>query len=70
MALGNSKMIGMPYSPLGRTMIGGLLCATFLTLVIVPLFYSCLDDLRNLFFRMISSARQKQPEGTPEAAGR
>ena len=61
MALGNSKMVGMPYSPLGRTMIGGLICATFLTLVIVPLFYSCLDDLRNLFFRMLHSTRNPKP---------
>ncbi len=46
MALGNSKMIGMPYAPLGRTIIGGLLAATVLTLVIVPLLYALLDDLR------------------------
>ena len=45
MAVGNSKMIGLPYAPLGRTMIGGLLAATFLTLVIVPLLYTFLDDL-------------------------
>ena len=72
MALGNSKMIGMPYSPLGRTMIGGLICASFLTLVIVPLFYSYLDDLRNLMFRMVDAAtsRRARDEKVAEPAGR
>jgi HAE1 family hydrophobic/amphiphilic exporter-1 len=72
MALGNSKLIGMPYSPLGRTMIGGLICASFLTLVIVPLFYSYLDDLRNLMFRMVDAAkpRRKRDEKVAQPAGR
>jgi len=72
MALGNSKMIGMPYSPLGRTMIGGLICASFLTLVIVPLFYSYLDDLRNLVFRMVDAAtsRRKRDDKVAESTVR
>lgn len=47
MALGNSAMIGMPYAPMGRAMIGGLVFSTVLTLLVVPLFYLMLDDLRN-----------------------
>ncbi len=47
MAVGNSKIIGVPYAPLGRTMIGGLLVSTLLTLLVVPLFYTLLDDLRD-----------------------
>ncbi|RKX34339.1 MAG: hypothetical protein DRP71_07475 [Verrucomicrobia bacterium] len=70
MALGDSKMIGMPYSPLGRTMIGGLICASFLTLVIVPLFYSYLDDLRNLMFRMVDAATSRRPRGKKVAESR
>ena len=46
MAVGNSRVIGMPYAPLGRTMIGGLIMSTVLTLVVVPLCYTLLDDLR------------------------
>jgi hydrophobic/amphiphilic exporter-1 (mainly G- bacteria), HAE1 family len=56
MALGNSKMIGMPYAPLGRTMIGGLMASTLLTLVVVPLFYTLLDDLRTHAERIARSA--------------
>ncbi len=46
MALGDSNVMGVPYAPLGRTMMGGLLASTFLTLLVVPLFYTLLDDLR------------------------
>jgi HAE1 family hydrophobic/amphiphilic exporter-1 len=52
MALGTSKVVGMAYAPLGRTMIGGLMAATLLTLVIVPLFYALLDDLRDFVGRV------------------
>jgi hydrophobic/amphiphilic exporter-1 (mainly G- bacteria), HAE1 family len=56
MALGNSQMIGMPYSPMGRAMIGGLLTSTLLTLLIVPLFYILLDDLRTFAGKVARSA--------------
>ena len=56
MAVGNAKVIGMAYAPLGRTMIGGLIAATVLTLVIVPLFYTLLDDLREHVARVFGSA--------------
>jgi HAE1 family hydrophobic/amphiphilic exporter-1 len=55
MALGSSKVVGMAYAPLGRTMIGGLLAATLLTLVIVPLFYALLDDLGEFMGRVWTS---------------
>ena len=56
MAVGNAKMIGMPYAPLGRTMMGGLLASTILTLVIVPLFYTMFDDLRDLLQKIALAA--------------
>ena len=65
MAVGNSKMIGMPYAPLGRTMMGGLLASTFLTLVIVPLFYTFLDDLR-LFVRGVLASAVEPGQGVEE----
>ena len=52
MALGNSAMLGTPYAPLGRTMMGGLISSTFLTLFVVPLFYTFLDDLRIVLRRI------------------
>ena len=54
MAVGNSNAMGTPYAPLGRTMMGGLLVSTFLTLLVVPLFYTLLDDLRMALKRLTS----------------
>ena len=56
MAVGNSKMVGVAYAPLGRTMMGGLLASMVLTLVVVPLFYTFFDDGRTLVRRIVASA--------------
>ena len=66
MAVGNANLIGMPYAPMGRTMMGGLLASTAMTLVIVPLFYTFLDDLRELWKRLIAAAFA--PRGKRQAA--
>ena len=64
MALGNSQMIGMPYSPMGRAMIGGLITSTLLTLLIVPLFYILLDDLRTFAGKVARSAISRPSAST------
>lgn len=53
-AIGGSKVMDMSYAPMGRVIIGGLMVSTFLTLIVVPLFYTFLDDLRNWFTRAAS----------------
>jgi hydrophobic/amphiphilic exporter-1 (mainly G- bacteria), HAE1 family len=60
MAVGNSAMMGTPYAPLGRTMMGGLICSTALTLLVVPLFYTFLDDMRCFLRRVTVSAIGKR----------
>lgn len=47
MAMGSSDFAGIPYAPMGRTVIGGLTAATLLTLVFVPYLYAILDDVRD-----------------------
>lgn len=59
MAFGDAQMGNMPSAPLGRVMMGGLLAATFLTLMIVPLFYTLLEDLRSFFVSVVSSATSR-----------
>ncbi len=54
MAIGNASLIGTPYSPMGVTMIGGLVSSTFLTLFAVPVFYTYFDDMRVFFKGFIS----------------
>ncbi|MCF3649939.1 efflux RND transporter permease subunit [Synoicihabitans lomoniglobus] len=71
MALGNSQMIGMPYSPMGRAMIGGLIASTVLTLLVVPLFYILLDDLRNYAGAVARSAfSPRAPKQAEPVSGR
>jgi HAE1 family hydrophobic/amphiphilic exporter-1 len=53
MAVGNAQMIGIPYAPMGRTIIGGLMTSTILSLIAVPWAYVLFDDLRN-YFRKIT----------------
>lgn len=37
---------GIPYGPFGKTLVGGMITSTFLTLLVVPVVYTYLDDLR------------------------
>ena len=64
MAAGNSKMVGLAYAPLGRTMIGGLLAAMVLTLLLVPLFYTFFDDFRTAMQRIMTSAFGREEKAT------
>ena len=64
MAAGNSKMVGLAYAPLGRTMIGGLLAAMVLTLLLVPLCYTFFDDFRTAMQRIMTSAFRREEKAT------
>ena len=64
MALGDSGIVGIPYYPLGRSVIGGLLASTLLSLLLVPLFYTFLDDLKGLLLRVLGWTAPSE-EGTP-----
>jgi hydrophobic/amphiphilic exporter-1 (mainly G- bacteria), HAE1 family len=58
MAIGGAGLIGIPYAPMGRIMIGGLLSGTFFTPLVVPLAYTYLDDLRTNWQRMMAGLRR------------
>jgi HAE1 family hydrophobic/amphiphilic exporter-1 len=62
MALGSSGIVGTPYYPLGRAVIGGLLASTVLSLLLVPLFYTYLDDLRQALAAAIRPSAKKSLE--------
>ncbi len=49
LAFGKANLVGIPYSPLAITVIGGLTTSTFLTLFVVPTFYYLLDITREYF---------------------
>ncbi len=54
MALGTSKMIGISYAPMGRTLMGGMISATILTLLVVPVAYTYFDDLREMWKQLLA----------------
>lgn len=68
MAIGSSTMMGMPYAPLGITMMGGLLVSTLLTLYVIPLFYLFLDDLRLSLSRMTRIAFRRPDRVSDDTA--
>jgi HAE1 family hydrophobic/amphiphilic exporter-1 len=57
MALGSSSFVGIPYAPLGRTVIFGMIAGTLLTLLFVPFLYALLDDLRAEWARLVAWVR-------------
>lgn len=63
MALGTAKVIGISYAPMGRTLIGGMITATALTLLAVPLAYTYLDDLREWFKQVTAIMLGKRTSG-------
>ncbi|MEM9488182.1 MAG: efflux RND transporter permease subunit [Myxococcota bacterium] len=49
LTLGAPTSIGLSYKSFGLTLISGMVTATLLTLLVVPVIYTLLDDLRRLF---------------------
>jgi HAE1 family hydrophobic/amphiphilic exporter-1 len=61
MAMGDSSFVGMPYSPLGRVVAGGLAAGTLLTLFLLPFLYSVLDDARDTSRRWLAWVVGRSP---------
>ena len=66
MAVGNASMIGLPYAPMGRTIIGGLLTSTLLSLIAVPWAYTLFDDMREYFKKLTALYIYKPKVKAPE----
>jgi HAE1 family hydrophobic/amphiphilic exporter-1 len=54
MALGTAQVIGISYAPMGRTLMGGMISATILTLLVVPVAYTYFDDLREMWKQLLA----------------
>lgn len=66
MAIGNASMIGIPYAPMGRTIIGGLLTSTLLSLIAVPWAYTLFDDMREYFRKLTAVYVHKRAQPKSE----
>lgn len=70
MAFGKAAFVGIPYAPMGLTFVGGLTAGTFLTLLVVPLFYTLFDDARGtLSLRAARIAKEWGPGRTKGRRG-
>ncbi|MCB9509770.1 MAG: efflux RND transporter permease subunit [Deferribacteres bacterium] len=68
MAVGNAAMIGIAYAPMGRTIIGGLLASTVLSLIAVPWIYCIFDDMREYFKKLTALYIRKEKASGAELA--
>ena len=73
LAFGDSGIGNMRYFPMARTIMGGLIASTALTLVVLPTYYTLLDDLgrwgRRLWHETNPSAKPRAAtEPSPEPA--
>jgi HAE1 family hydrophobic/amphiphilic exporter-1 len=53
LTVGGATSIGLSYTSFGLTLIGGMTTATLLTLLVVPVFYTLFDDLRETSFAAV-----------------
>ena len=58
LTLGAPTNIGLSYRSFGITLIGGMITATLLTLLVVPVFYTLFDDARSALRRLVHVARR------------
>ena len=54
--LGQPEGRAANWAPIGLVILGGLTTSTFLTLIIIPTFYSLVDDLTRFFGRVVREA--------------
>jgi len=54
--LGQAEGRAANWAPIGLVILGGLTTSTFLTLIIIPTFYSLVDDLTRFFGRVVREA--------------
>lgn len=65
LALGGSSLGPMRYFPMARTVMGGLIASTILTLIVLPTYYTLLDDLGRWFQWLVRSTSPRRPQEQP-----
>ncbi len=68
-ALTGRTSIGLSYSSFGLTLIGGLTTATFLTLLVVPVFYTLFDDARSALLNTVQHTARRRPDAALPTPG-
>ena len=66
LTLSKSSDMGMSYNSFGLTLIGGMISGTLLTLLVVPVFYTLLDDAQLAIQNTLASVIR--PQAKPATA--
>jgi HAE1 family hydrophobic/amphiphilic exporter-1 len=67
LALGDSGLFELRYFPLARTIMGGLISSTVLTLIVLPTYYTMFDDLGEWVKKVWSESEPVRNEPSPAA---
>jgi HAE1 family hydrophobic/amphiphilic exporter-1 len=67
LAIGNVSIARARYFPMARTVMGGLIASTVLTLIVLPTIYSLIDDLALWLRRLWLNTRAPQATAAPAA---
>jgi HAE1 family hydrophobic/amphiphilic exporter-1 len=71
--MSGTSSIGLSYTSFGLTLIGGLISSTLFTLLVVPVVYTLLDDMRTIvvaaLFRRMSWGRKAAPATVADPDG-
>jgi HAE1 family hydrophobic/amphiphilic exporter-1 len=65
LAVGTSGIFELRYFPLARTVMGGLLSSTVLTLIVLPVYYELFDDLATWVKRTWANSTPPEPVSQP-----
>jgi len=72
LAIGSSSLFDLRYFPMARTLMGGLIASTVLTLIVLPTYYTLVDDfatgLKRLWRKSAPSAAKAAPKEEPAPA--
>ena len=66
LAFGTSGIFELRYFPLARTVMGGLIASTALTLIVLPVYYELFDDLATWVKRMWYLSSPASPASEPQ----
>ncbi len=69
LTVGAPSSIGLSYTSFGLTLIGGMITSSFLTLLVVPVFYTFIEDGRSALSSAISGALRRPLSGSGSGAG-
>lgn len=66
LAIGTSGIFGLRYFPMARTVMGGLIASTVLTLIVLPTLYTLIDDVASWLKRIWLASAPPQAHRSAE----